>query len=192
MKKFLLCLVFFAAFMPAIFADDFESDYNDSEKVFAVVPGLRLSILGLEPTIGINFHNLETELGVAISTGLTGNGFGIAPNLSVGYCTNPFDKGISATFGAEYFLLTSSYINLLNKISDDDDYDYEVPAIHAVSLYYKGVFNFNKTFGLLWRVRLPLVMAGGGHSFNITNTQGALVCGLIGFCTISVGVKFSI
>ncbi len=192
MKKLILCILICAAFIPSLFAkaNDFD-DEPKSEKIFAVVPGVRLSILGLEPTIGFNIYNLDSELSAAISTGIAGEGFGIAPAISVGYCTNPFDQGIVATFGLEYLILTSSYINMLNNFSEDASY-VNIPAIHALSLYYRGGFNFNNVFGLTWRVRLPLFMGGGGEYFNITNYQGALLCTLIGICTISVGVKFTI
>ncbi|BDC94357.1 hypothetical protein [Treponema bryantii] len=191
MKKLLLCIILCAAFIPSLFANSDDFDEPKSEKIFAVVPGVRISILGLEPTIGFNIYNLDAELGVAISTGFTGEGFGVAPAISVGYCTNPFDKGPVATFGLEYLILTSSYVNLLNKVADEAAY-MDIPAIHTLSLYYRGGFNFNNVFGLTWRVRLPLFMGGGGEYFNITNYQGALICTLAGICTISVGVKFTI
>ena len=194
MKKLLLCLILCAAFIPSVFAysDDIDTAEPESEKIFAIVPGLRISLLGLEPTIGVNFYNLDVELGVAVSTGLTGEGgFGIAPAISVGYCSNPFDKGAVATVGLEYLLLTSSYINLLNKVSDENT-DTSIPAIHSLSVYYRGGYNFNKVFGVIWRVRLPLIVGGGGEYFNITNTKGALVCCLAGICTMSIGIKFSI
>lgn len=190
MKKFLIAIIVFLLLLPAAFA---KSDYYEFEespkKIFGIAPGLRLSIIGLEPTLAIDFFNLEIEAGCAVSTGLDGKSLGIAPSLSLGYCTNPFERGSSTTFGAEYYLLSPSYTNLMNQLSEDRT-PTNGASIHAFSLFYKGAFHFNRHLGLLWRIRLPLFFGGDGQYFNITNPPGALLCCLAGIATVGVGVSF--
>ena len=191
MKKILFCILFSLFLLPCTFArtEFYDLDDNSSEKEFGISAGLRLSILGLEPTFAVNYRNFEAEAACAISSGVDGKSFGVAPSLSIGYCTNPFEKGSCTTFGLEYYLLSPSYTNLLSKVSENS-----TPlniSIHAVSLYYKGAVHFNKNFGLMWRLRLPLLLGGEGEFYNITSTQGALVCCLAGICTFAVGVNFT-
>ena len=172
---------------------------NDSNKIFGIAPGIRFSVLGVEPTVALNVFNLELESACAFSSGLDGKKFGAAPSFSVAYNTNPFEKGTSAVFGLEYMYLTPSYTNMLNKTVDKnntiDDED-ELPGVHSLSLFYKGTYNFNKVFGLLWRVKLPVMIMpaervdGDIQNLNITNLPGFLGCTLIGFCLTSVGVRF--
>ena len=56
--------------------------------------------------------------------------------------------------------------------------------------------NFNSVFGLEWRARLPLVLGGSdgedSFSMNVTNWAGFGGSFLIGVCTLSLGVKFTI
>ena len=184
--------------MPAVFAspDEYEVT-NNSDKIFGIAPGLRFSVLGVEPTIALNLYNLELEGACAFSSGLDGKQFGAAPSFSVAYNTNPFERGTAAVFGLEYMYLTSSYTNMLNKTVEKNKNDEDVvPGIHSLSLFYKGTYNFNKVFGLLWRVKLPVMIMpaervdGEIQNLNITNFPGFLGCALIGFCLTSVGVRF--
>ena len=196
MKKLFLCLIFTLAFLPAIFAssiDNYEVT-DSSEKTFGISPGVRFSVLGVEPTFALNIYNLEVETACAISSGLDGKQMGYAPSFSVAYNTNPFERGSAAVFGLEYMYLSPSYTNMLPKTFDDSIDEEVLPAVHSVSLFYKGAYNFNRVFGLLWRIRLPVVIGanaeGEFYNFNISNLAGFTACALIGFCTTSVGVKF--
>ncbi len=197
MKKILLCLILCAVIMPSIFARTETDDDFESEKIFGITPGVRLSVLGLEPTLAIDVYNFEIEGTCAFSSGLDGKQFGFAPSLSVAYNTNPYENGSFAVFGTEYMYLTPSYTNMLAKTFDKDkDVDEDLlPGIHSLSFFYKGGVNFNSVFGMLWRVRLPILISGSqdGESFNmnITNLPGFAGCFLIGVCTTSVGVKFT-
>lgn len=194
MKKLLFCLIFSLAFLPAVFAIDNYEINDSSEKTFGISSGVRFSVLGVEPTFAIDVYNLEVEAACAISSGLNGKHFGYAPSFSVAYNTNPFERGSAAVFGAEYMYLAPSYTNMLPKSFDDYEEGDVLPAVHAVSLFYKGAYNFNKAFGLLWRIRLPVFIGARDgedlYNFNITNLPGFTACALIGFCTTSVGVKF--
>ncbi len=198
MKKILLTMILSLALLPALFAspDEYEVT-NSSDKIVGVAPGVRFSVLGVEPAIALNIYNLELEGACAISSGLDGKQFGVAPSFSVAYNTNPFEKGTSAVFGLEYMYLTPSYTNMLNKTVEKNKNDEDVvPGIHSLSLFYKGTYNFNRVFGLLWRVKLPLMIMpaerveGDIQNLNITNFPGFLACALIGFCETSVGVRF--
>ncbi|MBP5520369.1 MAG: hypothetical protein J6X84_07310 [Treponema sp.] len=194
MKKFLLCLFIFAAIIPAAFSND--DDSYDSDKVFGVTPGIRLSVLGLEPTVALDIYNLEIEGACAFSSGLDGDQFGFAPSVSVAYISNPFERGASAAFGLEYMYLTKSYTNMLTKTINNKDKDDFVSGIHGLSFFYKGCVNFNSVVGLLWRLRLPLMIAGSAEdeyfNLNVTNLPGFAGCFLIGICTTSIGVKFTL
>ena len=190
MKKFLFCLIITMAMLPSVFARTEIVEIDDySGKVFGMSPGMRISILGLEPTFAVNYRNIEAEVGCSISTGVDGSKLGVAPAFSIGYCTNPFLRGACTTFGLEYFLLSSSYIGLLDQLSEEP-VEGAPSSIQAISLFYKGGYHFNRTFGVLWRARLPLLMGFDGYYYNITNTRGALLCCLAGACTISAGVNF--
>ena len=198
MKKIFLAMILSLVLMPAVFAspDEYEVT-NNSDKIFGIAPGLRFSVLGVEPTIALNLYNLELEGACAFSSGLDGKQFGAAPSFSVAYNTNPFERGTAAVFGLEYMYLTSSYTNMLNKTVEKNKNDEDVvPGIHSLSLFYKGTYNFNKVFGLLWRVKLPVMIMpaervdGEIQNLNITNFPGFLGCALIGFCLTSVGVRF--
>ena len=138
------------ALLPSAFArtEIVEIDEN-SEKVFGMSPGLRLSILGLEPTFGVNYKNVEAEIGCAISSGIDGSKIGVAPSFSIGYCTNPFYRGSCTTFGLEYYVLSSSYIGLLNRLDEDSDVMLVPVTIQALSLYYKGAYHLTKNFSTL-------------------------------------------
>ena len=202
MKKFLLTLFLSLALLPAVFAATDEFEITDaSDKTFGFAPGLRLSILGLEPTFAINMNNLEFEAACAFSSGLDGKQMGFAPSVSIAYNTNPFEKGNAAIFGLEYMFLTPSYTNLLNKSLEKESYnndeiELDWPGIHSLSLFYKGTHNFNNVFGMLWRIKLPLLMLpaekvdGEIQNLNITNWGGFFLCSLIGVCETSVGVRF--
>lgn len=190
MKKFLFCILFALILLPSTFArtEYYDLEDDEPEKIFGFTGGLRLSILGLEPVVGINFSNLEVEAGCSISTGLDGKDFGVAPSLSVGYCTNPFGKGSCSTVGLEYYFMSPSYTRLLGSyFSSSSD---PLFSVHAASLYYKGSVHFTRNFGLNWRVRLPLFIGGNGEYYNITNIAGAGICCLSGIATVSVGVSF--
>ena len=191
MKKILFCILFALILLPSTFArtEYYDLEDDEPEKIFGFTGGLRLSILGLEPVVGINFSNLEVEAGCSISTGLDGKEFGIAPSLSVGYCTNPFERGSCTTVGLEYYFMSPSYTHLLGSYfgsaSNPGGF-----AGHAVSLYYKGAVHFTQNFGLIWRVRLPLFMCGNDEYYNITNIAGAGICCLTGITTVAFGVNF--
>ena len=195
MKKLILCLTLLVSVLFAGFANSYDDldvpEYqkeNQKETMFSYNPGLRFSILGLEPTFSFNFYNLETEVACAFTSGFDGKSFGFAPSFSIGYCTNPFERGGVTTFGAEYLLVTQAYIKAFKSEMD-------APVVHAVSLFYKGGYKFTDAFGVNWRVRLPLFMGGssGDYSefYNITSTQGGLICVLAGALTIGAGVQFS-
>ena len=127
MKKLLLCLIICAGLIPSVFARsswDDDDDF-DSDKIFGITPGIRLSILGLEPTLAVDIYHLEIEAACAFNTGFDGNQFGFAPSGSVAYITNPFEKGGSTAFGLEYMYLTPSYTAAMAKISEAD---YSGPA----------------------------------------------------------------
>ncbi len=195
MKRILICLLACVMIIPAVFADTDETRDYESEKIFGITPGVRLSVLGLEPTIGVNIYNLELEGACAFSTGLDGKQFGCAPSFSVAYNTNPFEKGSYAVFGGEYMYLTPSYTNMLTKTFDEDNDEDVLPGIHSISLFYKGGYNFTEVFGLIWRLRLPLMIAATkddeSFNLNVTNLPGFAGCFLIGICTTSIGVKFT-
>lgn len=189
MKKLLISVLFIGALMTTAFAE------TESDKIFGITPGIRLSILGLEPTVAVDITHLELEGACAFSTGFDGKQFGIAPSFSAAYITNPFEKGGSAAFGLEYMYLTPSYTNMIVKFIDKDNDEDVLPGIHSVSFFYKGCYNFNSVIGLLWRLRLPLMIAGKkddvSFNMNITNLPGFAGCFLIGVCTTSIGVKFT-
>lgn len=195
MKKILLCLILCASLIPAVFARSGDSD-DDSDKIFGITPGVRLSLLGVEPTLAFDITHLELEAACAFNTGFDGNQFGYAPSASVAYITNPFEKGGSTAFGLEYMYLSPSYTSLIIKASESNYNGVEIPGVHSLSLFYKGCYNFNSVFGLLWRLRLPVLITGKDtdgqtYNLNITNLPGFASCFLIGICTTTIGVKFT-
>ena len=196
MKRFLLTLLICAVLIPSAFAkaEDIEVTAS-SDKVFGITPGVRLSVIGLEPTIGVELFNLELEGCCALNTGLDGEQFGYAPSFTVAYNTNPFERGGFAVFGGEYMYLTPAYTNMIIKTIDEEVEGDVLPGIHTVSFIYKGGYRFNHVFGLLWRFRLPLLIAGENEevkfNLNVTNLPGVAGCFLLGVCTTSIGVQFT-
>ena len=200
MKKLLLCLILCAGLIPSVFASSFDDEDEGSGKFYGLTPGVRLSFIGVEPAFAVDVVNLEVEASCAFTTGYNGNEIGFAPALSVAYISNPFEKGSSAAFGVEYMFLTPTYINLLTSAfaeksssssSSSSSSDEDALGIHAVSLFYKGCYNFNRLVGLTWRIRMPCMIAYGNENINISNVPGFWTCLLAGVCTTSVGVKFT-
>lgn len=190
MKKIIFSILFALIILPSVFAETDDYDFEEtSEKNFGISAGVRLSTLGLEPVISLNLNHLEIDTACSVSTGFDGREFGFAPSLAVGYCSSPFTKGYSTTFGLEYYYLSPSYTHLVNSFFNSSDA--KDMSIHAASLFYKGAVHFNKNFGLMWRARLPLFIAGDDQFYVITNLHGVLVCWLTGVATLSVGVNFS-
>ena len=196
MKKFIICILLCAALVPSVFASSDDDEYDYKEKVIGITPGVRLSILGLEPTLGLNISNLEIEGACALNTGWDGKQFGYAPSVSIAYNTNPFEKGGYTVFGGEYMYLSPAYMNMIATLLKDGDNRITIPSLHAFSVFYKGGYNFNNVVGMLWRIRLPLWIidneGGAQCNLNVTNLPGFAANFLIGVCTISLGVKFTI
>ena len=196
MKRFLLSLLICAVLIPSVFAkaEDIEVT-TASDKVFGITPGVRLSVIGLEPTFAVELFNLELEASCAINTGINGDQFGYAPSFTIAYNTNPFERGGFANFGAEYMYLTPAYTNMVVKTIDEEVEEDLVPGIHSLSFIYKGGYKFNHVFGLLWRLRLPLLIAAENEevkfNLNVTNLKGLTACILLGACTTSIGVQFT-
>ena len=196
LKKLLLCLILCAGLIPSVFAKSSWDDDDDfgADKTFGITPGIRISLLGLEPTLALDISHLEIEAACAFNTGYDGNQFAFAPSCSVAYITNPFEKGGSTAFGLEYMYLTPSYTAMMEKLVDADSSGV-YPGVHGLSLFYKGCYNFNSVVGLLWRLRLPVLITGTaeGETFNlnITNLPGFAGCFLLGVCTTAIGVKFT-
>lgn len=197
MKKLLLCLILCAGLIPSVFArsswDDDDDDFG-SYKTFGITPGVRLSILGLEPTLALDISHLELEAACAFNTGFDGKQFAYAPSCSIAYITNPFEKGGSTAFGLEYMYLTPAYTAMMENLVDADSSG-AYPGVHGLSLFYKGCYNFNSVVGLLWRLRLPVMIMGkegdNYYNLNITNLPGFAGCFLLGICTTTIGVKFT-
>lgn len=166
----------------------------DDMKVIGFAPGVRLSLLGIEPTFAIDILNLELEAACAISTGVTGDRIGVAPSFCIAYNSDPFGDGVSATFGLEYMFLSSSYMRVLGDVIDSDDMGTD-PNIHGISLFYRGDFKITRFAAFCWRIRFPLFIGWEGddgfQSINVTNLPGLFGCGLISICTVGIGVRFS-
>lgn len=200
MKKIFWIFALCAILGTAVFADEYEDEdisfeSDSTEKMIGFTPGIRFSVLGIEPTFSLNLSHLELEGSCIMSTGLKGEQFGYAPSVSVGYNTNPFERGSFAVFGGEYMCLSSMYITMLANLLNNDNEE-DLPAIHSVSLFYKGGVNFTNRFGMIWRVRFPLVIAGAAdgetYSLNVTNLAGFGGCTLVGLSTISMGIKLTL
>ena len=196
LKKLLLCLILCAGLIPSVFARSSWDDDDDfgSDKTFGITPGVRLSILGLEPTLALDISHLELEAACVFNTGFDGKQFAYAPSCSIAYITNPFEKGGSTAFGLEYMYLTPAYTAMMEKLVDADSSGL-YPGVHGLSLFYKGCYNFNSVVGLLWRLRLPVMIMGkegdNYYNLNITNLPGFAGCFLLGICTTTIGVKFT-
>lgn len=197
MKKLIICLLLCAALVPSVFArsSDYDDDYDKPGKFMGLTPGVRLSIVGLEPTLALNFLNLEVEAACALNSGWDGKNFGYAPSLSVGYNANPYNRGAFAVFGVEYMYLSPAYMTMMTNFLNLSNI-LSLPSIHSASIFYKGGVNFNSAFGMLWRIRLPLWImdSQGGNvcNINVTNVPGFATNFLIGICTFSVGLKLTI
>jgi len=198
MKKLAIFLILTVTVFSSAFADyqmkKKNTETSNSEKIIGFAPGIRLSLLGIEPSFGIDVKNLELEAACAISTGTTGDKIGVAPSFSVAYNSDPFGNGVSATFGLEYMFLSSSYMNVLGDVSDSDDSGND-SNIHAISIFYRGDFKIVDFLAFCWRIRFPLFIGWEGNdgleSINVTNFPGLLGCGLIAICTVSIGVRFT-
>ena len=204
MNKITILLLLGLLLTPSVFADEnddietfTEKDTASEDKTFGAAVGVRFSVLGLEPVVDVNISHLELEGTCIFNTGLKGDEFGYAPSFSIGFNTNPFEPGSTTVLGGEYMYLSPMYTNMITKITDKDNENTEsLPAVHAVSLFYRGGVNFTSHLGMNWRVRLPLFIAGkqGDESFNvnISNLMGFGICCLTGLCTVSLGLRVNL
>lgn len=182
MKKIGLALSLFFLLLP-IYANE----------NIGFTPSLKLSMLGFEPAIAMNYNNLETEISVPFKTTADSSSIYAAPAINISYNTKPFSKGYSSTVGFEYMYLMAGYTESLFSLIENDSTDY--PSLHAFSVFYRAGINFSDHFGIQIKARQPLCIlsakSNSNYRMSILNDIGFLESYLILVSTISVGVKYT-
>ena len=192
MKKiFALALLACVAGIPLFAQEDAENG-----KTFGGSAGLRLSILGIEPTASFIFNHMEIEASCPLARyGINSSIVGYAPGAAVGYISSPFDKGWQNGVGISYYWFTQSYIDSVVETFWDVASTAENVNLHAFSLYYRGGIRFRKGFNMYFRVMVPLVLYAHADTekavISVIDREFVSVMLLGCVCTQAIGVRFT-
>lgn len=149
---------------------------SKSEKKFGGAIGVRVSILGVEPSVSLIGGNTEVEVYCPVMQDYSSDGwedFTLGPGVSWGYLSSPFEKGFQNGVGAAY----NCYYNL---------------NLHAWSLYYKLGVRFNNGSNLMFRTMVPLVMWETDSNTMLSIAQPGYFWGsfLASHALFSVGYRY--
>lgn len=170
-----------------------------AERTFGGSVGMRLSVLGMEPTASFIFSQMELEASAPLSaSGGTSKDnpskFGVMPGGSFGYLQEPFKTGWQNGVGIDYHWLSPSWweATLIGSLMKKSDIS---PNFHAVSLYYKGGWKWSNGCNLYFRLLLPLVFwgptsDGSVKSLSVINTTGLAASFLALVVTPSLGFRW--
>jgi hypothetical protein len=173
-----------------------------SNRFFGASIGGKLSILGYEPIVSINFSNLELECGVPMISGYDyttdehNRKFGYGITGSIGYLSNPFSRGWQNGAGAAYTWFSPAYCNMtalavINLFIDDKDVSRSL-----ISCYYRGGYRFNSGFNLYFKETFPVVFfcpeIGQSSVYSIIDTWGTAASILTMFVTTSIGIRWEL
>ena len=205
MKKvysFILCIIFSTLILFPVFSEDHSPD----GKVIGLTTGMRLSLLGFEPSVSLILDNLEIE-GFCPIVRYTRDWdnlkVGYAPGGSIGFISSPFDTGWQNGIGISYIWFTPSYVDTTMAIwswkenNDDPDVIKNIKENggHVFSLYYRGGVRFRSGVNLFFRIALPVVafapdLAGNGV-ITIVDAYGGLASLAVCTLTQSIGIRFT-
>ncbi|MBQ9630789.1 MAG: hypothetical protein IJR49_04310 [Treponema sp.] len=215
MKKILLMIVlFFLSF--AIFAEGENSKGSENQNAAKVKTlggsvGLRISILGLEPTASIIYKKLEIEAFCPIASNgifegsFSDNTIGYMPGASFGYLSKGFERGWQNGVGGFWYWITPEYIDTFlayggayasSNSSSSGTYSsssVEGPDIHAFGIYYKGGIRFKSGCNLYFRMLFPLALYAPSERQTITiiNREALAAAALGWLLTQSIGFRYS-
>lgn len=153
-----------------------------------VEPGIRFSVLGVEPTIAVGINDLEIEAGFAFAR----DGMYqfdsqkyralMTPNVTVGWNYDAFDTGWHNLVGFTYYCGIG-----YNKNATD--------IYHMAGLGYRGSIKFRNNFEICVRTNLPFVIidptADDPLALTIADAGGIYDCLVYGISMTSVGFRFS-
>lgn len=187
MKKIISLLVLCFSLQVFVLAQE-----SNTDKSFPMAygPGLQFSILGIGPTITFDLANFEIDARVFFTQNGETKKFGVSPQFSLGYNSNPYEKGYANFIGASYYMITASWIESFLNLNNLDN-----PSLHLIGLVYNGAYQWNNGLGINFGLSLPFVTiaADNKSSSTLAIFQGgpqALLSFLIGFCTFNVGIKY--
>ncbi|MBP3710082.1 MAG: hypothetical protein J6I73_06760 [Treponema sp.] len=189
----------FAAALLACMVSISLSAQDDAEKskTLGGSAGLRLSILGIEPTASFIFNHMEIEASCPLARySMDSNAtIGYAPGASFGYISSPFDKGWQNGVGISYYWFTPSYIDSVAAIFSGVTSTAQNGNLHAFSLYYRGGIRFRKGFNMYFRVMVPLVLYAHSDTdktvISIIDREFVSVMLLGCLCTQAIGFRFT-
>lgn len=151
-----------------------------------VSPGLRFSVLGVEPTVALNVDDFEAEVGFSFARDAYYDFGGkyyrtiLTPNVTVGWNYDAFDTGWHNLVGATYYCGFG-----LN--SDNND------VYHMAGLAYRGSVKFRNNVEICIRTNLPFVIIDPTQddplALTIADAGGIFECALYGLAMSSIGVR---
>ncbi len=174
------------------------SSGDSSSSTMGVSAGVRFSVLGLEPELSFIYSNFEAAVFAPMVEGTSyatdKDTFGPGIGTSIGYITDPFERGWENCVGLSYLFLSEKYmeVSLTGKVFNDNGHDNFLPNLHLFSIFYRGTVKFSKLFGISFRAELPLFVgaSNGNHATIIGNDTW--VCWLILPFSASLGLRFEI
>lgn len=153
-----------------------------------VSPGIRFSVLGVEPTVAFNVDDFEAEIGLAVAR----DGYYefdsscryhtlLTPNITIGWNYDAFDTGWHNLVGFTY------YCGLGFKD------DYSMDHYHLAGLGYRGSIRFRNNLEICFRTNLPFVVIDSTRAdplyLTIADAGGFGECILYGLAMSSIGVR---
>ncbi|MCF0242679.1 MAG: hypothetical protein HUK25_08580 [Treponema sp.] len=186
MKKLLIVLTILSFGINFAASAETENEYQNEnntqveqklERKFGGSIGVRLSILGVEPTVSFIGGKTELEvycpvlmIGSSFIKDLKWDNFLMGPGASIGMLSSPFETGFQNGFGAAY-----NY--------------YFTGDLHAWSLYYKLGVRFRDGSNIMVRTMWPMAMMQKGEIISILSPDYLLGSYLISYCLFSIGYR---
>lgn len=152
-----------------------------------IAPGIRFSVLGVEPTVSLNIDDLEVEAGFAFARDAsyyidTSDDYRVmfTPNITFGWNYDAFDTGWHNLVGASYYLGMGFNSN-------------ETDVYHMIGMAYRGSVRFRSNLEICAQTCLPFLIVHQGADeplpLTIADNGGIWECALLGLCMSSIGIR---
>lgn len=142
MKKIIIFSTIIGVLLCSVFAED--ESFNEKRN-FAFNTGIQLSVLGLAPTFTFDFNKFEIQTKIAVNQDIDSNVFGFAPQIALGYNSNPYGTGYSNFIGGTYYFITNNWVKTFINSSSNNRI-----LLNLIGVAYQGSVRWNSGFGINW------------------------------------------